>query len=80
MSDSTSPPTGQTVLSQSRDPWYEIAEDGNGRYHWALWTPNGRVVARSGVAYERKKDAVAAARALAAQAAKATQIVQVTTD
>jgi uncharacterized protein YegP (UPF0339 family) len=81
MSHETAPQTVQTGQAKEwRDPWYEIAEDADGRFHWALWTVNGRVVARSGIAYERKKDAVAAAKLLASQAAKAARIIQVTPD
>jgi uncharacterized protein YegP (UPF0339 family) len=51
--------------------------DQNERWHWCLWTANGRPAARSGMAYERKKDCTAAVRALKGLLADARFIIQV---
>lgn len=69
--------TGQTAPPRQNVVWYEVAQDKDGLWQWVLWTPNGRRLARSGVAYERRKDAVTAAKSLAENAAKARFIGQV---
>jgi uncharacterized protein YegP (UPF0339 family) len=78
MSDPTVQETVQTV--QAGDPrygqiWYEIAQDQQELWHWCLWSSNGRPVARSGVAYQRKKDAVEAVRKLRSTVDAATRII-----
>lgn len=84
MSEATAPPTVQTVqpasAAQSGDPrfgesWFEIAEDQQGRWHWCLWTTNGRPMARSGVAYERRKDVIAAVKLLRQHVAAARRVI-----
>lgn len=52
------PQTGQT--GQKVPPWVEVAQDEEGKWHWCLWSSNGRQLATNIVPYERQKDAVQA--------------------
>ncbi len=78
MSEPSVPQTVQTVQAgdpRYGEPWYEVAQDQQENWHWCLWSVNGRPIARSGVAYQRKKDAVEAVRKLAATVGAARKVI-----
>lgn len=50
--------TVQTV--QEREPWFELAADAEGKWHWCLWSGNGRQMARNAMKYNRQNDAMMA--------------------
>lgn len=54
--------TGQPV--RQKGVFFEIAMDGNGKWHWQLWSANGRPMANNSIEYDRKKDVVAAVKTL----------------
>ena len=76
--------TVQTVQigkdKMDRLPWIEIAEDGEGRFHWCLWAANGRPVCMSAVIYEREKDCVTAAKSLAKHVAGVKDICRASSE
>lgn len=57
MSDKQSKPATNTAF-------FEITEDGEGKWHWCLWSGNGRAMARNPGEYERRKDVIQAVRNL----------------
>lgn len=71
------PQTGQTGhAKETRIPYFEIAEDADGKFHWTLWSGNGRQLAVNATKYDRRKDAVAAIRAMVAAAGQANVIAK----
>lgn len=59
--------TVQTVQDQKpRDPWFEVSQDDGGKWHWCLWSGNGRQMAHSAVPYDRRKNAIEAIRLMVA--------------
>ena len=58
------PLTVQTGQNAARTAWIEIAMDPQGKWHWLLWSGNGRPVARNPVEYEKRKDAIQAAKSV----------------
>lgn len=74
MNEPQLPPTVQTVQKPKSDPWFEIAQDAEGRWHWCLWSPNGRPLAISATLYERDKDCVTAAKSLAKHVVAAKEV------
>lgn len=58
-------PTGQTGQPTVKNTaFFEVAVDEEGKWHWVLWSGNGRMVARNPAEYERRKDVVQAIRNL----------------
>jgi len=48
---------GREVKGPSRRSYYfEVAEDENEKWHWALWSPNGRLMAVSAIPFDRRHD------------------------
>jgi len=73
--------TVQTVqpLSKYRadgEPFLEVGIDSEGKWHWVLWSGNGRQVATNVSEYDRKKDAVNGARAVIALLKNVKMIAQ----
>lgn len=59
--------TVQTVQRQGpRHPWFEIAKDEEGKWHWCLWSGNGRQMAHSAIPYDTRKNAIEAIRLMVA--------------
>jgi uncharacterized protein YegP (UPF0339 family) len=54
-------PTG-TPAPSSRTPFFELAQDHEGEWHWALWSGNGRMMARNAEGYQRRKDCLQAVK------------------
>jgi uncharacterized protein YegP (UPF0339 family) len=77
MLEELSPETVQTVQEKppSRTPFWEIAKDAQGQWHWVLWSGNGRRIATNDIPIVRKKDAVNAIRAVKATIAEAAIVV-----
>lgn len=59
------PQTGQTGQEPHTTPFFEIAEDSHGKWHWVLWSGNGRQMAVNAIAYDRRADCISAIRAAA---------------
>jgi uncharacterized protein YegP (UPF0339 family) len=70
----TAPETGQTV--QTRTPWYEVAKDDSGNWHWMLWSGNGRMMATNMIGYPTRKACLQAIRALRDVAQQANVICE----
>jgi uncharacterized protein YegP (UPF0339 family) len=71
------PQTVQTVQrGRDNEPFFEVAEDSAGKWHWLLWSGNGREMARNAVPYEKKKDVIQAIKSLQSVVAKARYIVK----
>lgn len=70
--------TGQTVQDdkKKRKPFFEVAQDEAGMWHWVLWSPNGRHMATNAIEYDRRKDAIAAIANFVEGVKTATAIVQ----
>jgi len=43
--------------------WVEVARDNNGRWHWVLWSKNGRQMCRSVIDYQDREDVKRAVQA-----------------
>lgn len=77
MSENNTPQTGQTVQNgKEHTPFIELACDSQGKWHWVLWSANGRQVARNAVEYDRKKDAIQALKAIKEVVPKVKIVVQ----
>lgn len=51
--------------------FWEIAPDNYGQWHWALWSGNGRIIARNAYPLASRQQAIAAIKAAKAGAAEA---------
>lgn len=74
--------TVQTVQNDegdpiNRQPYYEVAQDENEKWHWVLWASNGRALATNAVAYNRRNDLTEALNAVRANATEAKKVVTV---
>lgn len=78
--------TGQTVQPEtetetgnnkviSRESYFEVAEDEDHKWHWVLWSSNGRPMALNAIAYERRNDATNAISAFKMAVTPNTKIV-----
>jgi uncharacterized protein YegP (UPF0339 family) len=67
--------TGQT--GQRRNPYFEIARDQEGKYHWTLWSANGRAMATNALdtGYNTLSDCKAAISTFAAALTPDTRIL-----
>ena len=75
MDDEDVQKTGQTV--QERETWFEVAQDKEGKWHWVLWSANGRQMARNAMQYNRQSDVTIAIKAFVKSIAKAKLIIKV---
>ncbi len=66
--------TPETKTTKPREPWYELAQDTEGQWHWCLWAGNGQQLACSPKGYTEKKHAIQALR-LVAPAANSAKVV-----
>lgn len=64
--------TGQT--GQPKAPWFEIRKDDEGKFQWAMWSPNGRIVAQSGGSFTLAKDAIASIKGMI-EAVKTAELI-----
>lgn len=55
--------TGQKAPGKGA-PFFEIAMDEEGHWHWMLWSANGRMMAKNAVAFDRKKDVIPSIRSM----------------
>lgn len=49
----------RTEASPARPPYFELAQDAEGQWHWLLWAGNGRQMAVSITPFADKRHAVA---------------------
>jgi uncharacterized protein YegP (UPF0339 family) len=72
--------TAPTTTTRRNEPYVEIAQDEDGKWHWQLWSGNGRAIARNSLPYESKKHVLQALATIAPAINAANAVVQVTTD
>lgn len=72
----TTPETGQTGQEvKGREPLFEIAQDIEGKWHWVLFAGNGRPIATSAVAYDRRNDCLGSIKAARAMIGDTRRVV-----
>lgn len=62
---------------RGRHVWVEIVEDESGKWHWMMWSGNGRPIATNPLPYDTQKLCVQAIRAVCGAAGQAKHIVKV---
>lgn len=48
----------------AKKPYFEVAKDAKGTWHWCLWSANGRMLATNAVQYERRNDCTKAIQSM----------------
>lgn len=58
-----------------RRPYFEIAQDDAGLWHWILWAENGQPMAQSAAPYQRRNNLTDALKRMLDQIGPQTKIV-----
>ena len=62
--------------TEIRTAYFEVAQDEEGRWHWCLWSGNGRIMARDPEGYAQKKHSVEAIKTLVKIMPSVTMVVE----
>lgn len=59
----------------TRPAYFEVAKDGQGKWHWTLWSGNGRQMAICVMGYDQRSDCTDAIKTVKNAVAAATRVV-----
>lgn len=76
METTNSPRKQYRNSSVARKVVFEIAQDENMKWHWQLWSANGRAMGTNAVPYDRRKDVLAAIKNIIGAMADAKYVVE----
>jgi uncharacterized protein YegP (UPF0339 family) len=73
--DKPETPPPETVQTVQRPPYFEVAQGQDGKWHWMLWSGNGRQLAMNVFSYERQNDCTSAIKTINEAMKKGLKIV-----